>query len=204
MYYDTIEQARLDGFRACQRCKPDDMAFFGQREELVVKVLELLQTRQSDATMTWSIKGLAEKVGVTPSYLCRVFKKTMGTTVGEYMRQFETPTSDATASSTLQSPDTSGNGTAGYTSDVDTSHSSTASGAGSTNTCATTFTTAGLPTADLSLLSDTTCLHPSTWSEEVPDLPDLSFDFEEWVWTEGLDFNDWMSFPETPNNELSI
>jgi hypothetical protein len=58
-----------------------------------------------------------------------------------------------------------------------------------------------MPAADLPTLPDGTYLHSSPWSEEVPD---LSFDFEEWVWTEGLDFDDWMSFPETPNNDLSV
>jgi methylphosphotriester-DNA--protein-cysteine methyltransferase len=199
VYYDTTEQAQRDGFRACQRCKPDDLAFVGQREEIVVKALELLRSKQSDATMTWSIKELAKKIGVTPSYLCRVFKKTMGTTVGEYMRQFEMQTSTPATEPVLQSPGTLEIGIAGYTSDVDLGlQSSIATGSGSTGTRATTPSIAMLPAADLPSLSDP---HSSTWSEEIPD---LSFDFEEWVWTEGLDFNDWVSFPETPNNDLSV
>lgn len=32
---------------------------------------------------------MAAEVGVTKSYLCRVFKKTMGMTVGEYIKGFE-------------------------------------------------------------------------------------------------------------------
>lgn len=39
--------------------------------------------------MKRSLKELAKEVGVTPSYLCRVFKKTMGITVGMYMTEFE-------------------------------------------------------------------------------------------------------------------
>jgi methylphosphotriester-DNA--protein-cysteine methyltransferase len=200
VYYDTTEQAQRDGFRACQRCKPDDLAFLGQREEIVLKALELLRSRQSDATMTWSIKDLARKTGVTPSYLCRVFKKTMGTTVGEYMKQFEMETSKATTEPSLQSSDMLEFGVVGYTSDVGL-QSSTTHGSGSTGTRATTPNTATMPAADLPTLPDGTYLHSSPWSEEVPD---LSFDFEEWVWTEGLDFDDWMSFPETPNNDLSV
>ena len=202
VYYDTTEQAQRDGFRACQRCKPDDLAFLGQREEIVLKALELLRSRQNDVTMTWSIKDLARNTGVTPSYLCRVFKKTMGTTVGEYMKQFEMQTSQATAEHISQSPDALGIGNAGYTSDVDFGFQpSTVDGSSSTDTRATTPKIAMLPAADLPTLPDGTCLHSSTLSEEIPD---LSFDFEEWVWTEGLDFNDWMSFPETPNNDLSV
>jgi methylphosphotriester-DNA--protein-cysteine methyltransferase len=202
VYYDTIEQAQRDGFRACQRCKPDDLAFLGQREEIVVKALELLRSRQNDSTMAWSIKELARKVGVTPSYLCRVFKKTMGTTVGEYMTQFEMQTSRTTTEPNSQSPGTLELGIAGYNSDVGFGlQSSTANGSGSTGTRATTPNIAMIPAADLPTLPDGTYLQSSTWSE---DIPDLNFDFEEWVWTEGLDLNDWVSFPETPDNDISV
>lgn len=40
-------------------------------------------------TMKRGLKGLAREVGVSPSYLCRVFKKTMGVTVVAYMMGFE-------------------------------------------------------------------------------------------------------------------
>jgi methylphosphotriester-DNA--protein-cysteine methyltransferase len=195
VYYDNTEQAQRDGFRACQRCKPDDLAFFGQREEIVVKALGLLRSKQSDATMTWSLKELARDIGVTPSYLCRVFKKTMGTTVGEYMRQFEMQTCNATAEPILQSPSTLDIG-------VDLGlQSSIVDGSGSTGTGTTTSNITMMPAVDLPTLPDRMYLHPSTLSEEIPD---LSFDFEEWVWTEGLDFNDWVSFPEIPSNDLSV
>jgi len=39
--------------------------------------------------MEGGLKELAQEVGVTPSYLCRVFKQTMGVTVGTYMKEFE-------------------------------------------------------------------------------------------------------------------
>jgi hypothetical protein len=124
----------------------------------------------------------------------------MGTTVGEYMRQFEMDTSKATTEPTLQYSSMFEIGNAGYTSDIGLQSSAT-HGSGSTGTRATTPNTAMMHAANSPTLPDGTYLHSSTWSEEVPD---LSFDFEEWVWTEGLDFNDWMSFPETPNNDLSV
>ena len=39
--------------------------------------------------MKRSLKDLARDVGVTPSYLCAVFKKVMGVTLGTYVREFE-------------------------------------------------------------------------------------------------------------------
>lgn len=35
------------------------------------------------------LEVIAQQTGVSRSYLCRVFKKTMGMTVGEYIREFE-------------------------------------------------------------------------------------------------------------------
>jgi AraC-like DNA-binding protein len=35
------------------------------------------------------LEGIAVETGVSRSYLCRVFKKTMGMTVGEYIKEFE-------------------------------------------------------------------------------------------------------------------
>lgn len=94
VFYDTAEQARRDGFRPCKRCQPDNAGFAGDREELVTKVIELLRVRKDDLSMKFSLKELAKEVGVTPSYLCRVFKKTMGITVGTYLTEFEKQSSD--------------------------------------------------------------------------------------------------------------
>jgi AraC-like DNA-binding protein len=35
------------------------------------------------------LEGIAVETGVSRSYLCRVFKQTMGMTVGEYIKEFE-------------------------------------------------------------------------------------------------------------------
>ena len=110
VFYDTTDDARRDGFRSCQRCKPDDVAFVGQREETVMSALNFLRTEKGHADATSGLKDLAKQVGVTPSYLCRAFKQTMGTTVGEYMRQFEINSSRETPlepsiTSTTNTPD---------------------------------------------------------------------------------------------------
>jgi hypothetical protein len=56
--------------------------------------------------MKLGLKELAKEVGVTPSYLCRVFKKTMGVTIGAYMKEFERTTSGGllTPAKTADSP----------------------------------------------------------------------------------------------------
>ncbi|PYI27464.1 hypothetical protein BP00DRAFT_463657 [Aspergillus indologenus CBS 114.80] len=45
--------------------------------------------------MKLRLKDLAREAGVTPSYLCRVFKRTMGVTIGEYVAEFEREGCDA-------------------------------------------------------------------------------------------------------------
>lgn len=104
VFYDTIGQAQRDGFRPCKRCQPDDTSFLGERQEVVTKLLAILRMPRNDSTMKRGLKELAEETGVTPSYLCRVFKKTMGVTIGAYMKEFERITSDLESGSSL-SPD---------------------------------------------------------------------------------------------------
>ena len=104
VYYDTEDQARHDGFRPCKRCKPDDTAFVGEGEEIVTRAIALLRTKTDSLTVKRGLKELAKEVGVTPSYLCRVFKKTLGITVGTYMKEFERPVSEGETDSSFQSP----------------------------------------------------------------------------------------------------
>lgn len=191
VFYDNIDQARGAGFRACQKCKPDDVAFYGQKEEVVVKAIEILRTKQYDSTMKWCLKELAKEVGVTPSYLCRVFKKTMGTTIGEYMRQFEVQvdtavtgelTSPCTTDTTIvspmcQSPDSE---VVLPCSRIDNSGAQTIALA---SPIPVTAHTCGLGPYG----------GPRIHDEEAFD---IDFDFDEWVWTEGLNFDEWVSSSE--------
>lgn len=189
VFYDNIDQARGAGFRACQKCKPDDVAFYGQKEEVVVSAIEILRTKQYDATMKWSLKELAKQVGVTPSYLCRVFKKTMGTTIGEYMRQFEVrPDAAATGEPKLspcttdttivspecQSPDP----------EVVSSYSRIDKSGAQPVVLASQ-----IPTAAHFCGFDPSG-EPRIHDEEAFD---IDFDFDEWVWTEGFNFDEWVS-----------
>ena len=103
VYYDTEDQARRDGFRPCKRCKPDDPTFLGDSEEVVSRTIALLRIKKDDVTMKRSLKELAKEVGVTPSYLCRVFKKVIGMTLGAYMKEFEKEASEGENESSVLS-----------------------------------------------------------------------------------------------------
>lgn len=110
MFYDTEDQARRDGFRPCKRGKPDNADFVGEKEEVVTRAIALLRIKKDGLAMKRGLKELAKEVGVTPSYLCRVFKKTMGVTVGTYVKEFEKEASEGETESSAQSPNQLGSG----------------------------------------------------------------------------------------------
>jgi methylphosphotriester-DNA--protein-cysteine methyltransferase len=62
--------------------------FLGQAEEVVMKAIGVIGKRRGKEEKL-GLEGIAVETGVSRSYLCRVFKKTMGVTVGEYIREFE-------------------------------------------------------------------------------------------------------------------
>jgi methylphosphotriester-DNA--protein-cysteine methyltransferase len=85
-YFASPSAATSSGYRACKRCRPDDELFLGEAEEVVMKAMGVIGKRRGGKQ---GLEGIAVETGVSKSYLCRVFKKTMGMTVGEYIREFE-------------------------------------------------------------------------------------------------------------------
>jgi AraC-like DNA-binding protein len=216
VFYDTTNQARHDGFRPCHRCKPDDATFIGQREEVVIRALALLRIKKDNATMKYGLKELAKEVGVTPSYLCRVFKKTMGVTVGEYIRQFEMDVSEGQTESSTQYSDSVELGEMGIgmgpltpvatprtLSDTESLvQSPSRLGSGMADMEAgfsmpvTTSNSLLAPIESWPVSSNSPPFHTSTGADEALD---MYFDFDEWLWTEGFNFNDWFSTSDLSN-----
>ncbi|KAJ5170557.1 Ada DNA repair metal-binding [Penicillium coprophilum] len=168
VFYDTEDQARRDGYRPCKRCQPDNASFVGEKEEVVTRVLALLRTKRDDQNliMKRGLKELAQEVGVTPSYLCRVFKRTMGLTLGAYMIEFEREVSEGRTESLVQSPSTVGSGMGDVTTGI-----------------LTPSTTAGSPMAPVEGPKDGLA-EPQVGN--VAEALDLNFDFDEWFWTGGF------------------
>lgn len=64
------------------------MLFIGEAEEVVMRAMGVIgRVKGKDGRQ--GLEGIAKQTGVSKSYLCRVFKKTMGMTVGEYIKEFE-------------------------------------------------------------------------------------------------------------------
>lgn len=187
VFYDTAEQAQSDGFRACRRCKPDEILYLGDREETVGQTLALLRTSSGDLGMRRSIKELAQEVGVTPSYLCRVFKQTMGVTIGKYVADFETLESPIDAwQSHPRSTAEHHAGDAFATVPPQASTTPDGNSATSTRLAATPMSIDASPAASPSLIRPED--GPICGAEQAADADKLaSFNLDDWLWTEDFD-----------------
>jgi AraC family transcriptional regulator, regulatory protein of adaptative response / methylated-DNA-[protein]-cysteine methyltransferase len=78
VFYATNDAAIAAGYRACMRCRPQDVA----RDEIAVaKALEILARDNPP-----SLERLAADVGYTPHHFHRLFKRHIGVTPAAYVR----------------------------------------------------------------------------------------------------------------------
>jgi AraC family transcriptional regulator of adaptative response/methylated-DNA-[protein]-cysteine methyltransferase len=78
-FFATGEEARSAGFRACLRCKPDEV---GRDREAVAKAVKLIEQAEEAP----SLAELAEAVGYAPHHFQRLFKRDLGVSPAEYTR----------------------------------------------------------------------------------------------------------------------
>lgn len=79
-FFDTVDQARRAGFRACLRCRPDGAAPGAEAMETVCRLIEAAETAPS-------LADLAREVGLSPWHLQRRFKAAMGLSPAAYAAQ---------------------------------------------------------------------------------------------------------------------
>ena len=72
-------QARAQGYRACMRCKPDDI---GRDKEAIAKAVALIETSETAPTLD----DLAQAVGYTPHHFQRLFSRALGVSPAAYAR----------------------------------------------------------------------------------------------------------------------
>lgn len=78
VFYRNAAEAKAAGFRACLRCRPDDIA----RDEVAIKkALDLL-----GAENVLPLEQLATAVGYAPHHFHRLFKRATGVTPAAYAR----------------------------------------------------------------------------------------------------------------------
>lgn len=114
MFHDSAAEAEADGFRACKRCRPESAG--GEEDPQVAFVNKAcgLIEKELQGGEKWSVKALAKEVGLTESHFCRVFKKVLGVTIGEYRSQINPKILETSSKEPLISPGmTQGTGSLG-------------------------------------------------------------------------------------------
>ncbi|HUN30310.1 MAG TPA: methylated-DNA--[protein]-cysteine S-methyltransferase [Alphaproteobacteria bacterium] len=88
-FFKDAKAARDAGFRACKRCRPDDVAAVDARIVQACRVLD-------DAAERLTLSELAQRVGLSAGYLQRLFTRTIGVSPRAYAKlareeRFERP-----------------------------------------------------------------------------------------------------------------
>src|SRR4051812_25437206 len=78
-FFATVEEARTAGYRACLRCKPDEV---GRDRDAVAKAVKLIEQAEEAP----SLAAVAEAVGYAPHHFQRIFKRDLGVSPAEYAR----------------------------------------------------------------------------------------------------------------------
>ncbi|HEX6785202.1 MAG TPA: methylated-DNA--[protein]-cysteine S-methyltransferase [Sphingomicrobium sp.] len=78
-FYSSGEEARAAGFRACMRCRPDEV---GRDREAMARAVRLIEQAEEAPTLV----ELAAAVGYAPHHFQRIFKRDLGISPAEYAR----------------------------------------------------------------------------------------------------------------------
>ena len=78
--HDTLESARITGFRPCKRCKPDGPAAEVVTARIVTRACRMIETSETAPSLT----DLAEALALSPGYFHRIFKAHTGLTPRGY------------------------------------------------------------------------------------------------------------------------
>lgn len=78
-FFTSGEEARSAGYRACLRCKPDEV---GRDRQAIASAVRLIER----ADETCSLAELAQAVGYAPHHFQRIFKRDLGVSPAEYAR----------------------------------------------------------------------------------------------------------------------
>ncbi|MEQ7873106.1 methylated-DNA--[protein]-cysteine S-methyltransferase [Sphingomonas sp. ASV193] len=78
-FFATAADARATGFRACRRCKPDEV---GRDREAIVRAVHLIQSAEAPPRLA----ELAQAVGYAPHHFQRLFTRALGVSPAAYAR----------------------------------------------------------------------------------------------------------------------
>lgn len=80
LFFATTDEARSAGFRACQRCKPDQLSLATQQQAMVVDLCRIIVS----ADQAPGLAELSERAGLSTYHFHRLFKRITGLTPKAY------------------------------------------------------------------------------------------------------------------------
>lgn len=80
LFFSTNDDAIQAGFRACERCKPDQLPLQKRQQELIIDLCRFIV----DAEQEPSLADLSKRAGLSTYYLQRLFKRITGVTPKAY------------------------------------------------------------------------------------------------------------------------
>jgi AraC family transcriptional regulator of adaptative response/methylated-DNA-[protein]-cysteine methyltransferase len=79
-FFDSVDAARKAGYRPCKRCAPGEQSIQAQKIQEACRYID----KNFDATL--SLKQIADHVALSPFYLQRLFKRTLGISPRQYQQ----------------------------------------------------------------------------------------------------------------------
>jgi AraC family transcriptional regulator of adaptative response/methylated-DNA-[protein]-cysteine methyltransferase len=79
-FHDTQTAAEAAGFRACKRCKPDQVSLRARHDAKMAQACRLIEAAEVPPTLD----ALAKTIGLSPHHFHRLFKATLGVTPKGY------------------------------------------------------------------------------------------------------------------------
>ena len=80
LFFATNDEAITAGFRACQRCKPEQQSLHAQQAEMIIDLCRFIV----NAEQAPSLAQLSERAGLSSYHLHRLFKRATGLTPKAY------------------------------------------------------------------------------------------------------------------------
>ena len=92
MFFFNSKEAKAAGFRACLRCRPEEDGKDSRQVQIVKRTCSYVEENYEDKL---TLSKIAEREGISPYYLHRIFKKITGVTPREYDRVLQATTPQA-------------------------------------------------------------------------------------------------------------
>lgn len=83
-FFQTVEEARAAGFRACKRCRPDEKPDERLGVQAVRAAARMIETAIANGDPAPGLEALARRAGYAPHHFHRLFRKATGVTPKAY------------------------------------------------------------------------------------------------------------------------